>query len=93
MLAIIPLLPAIPGSAIENITLNNIRIVNCVAALKQGEYTGDPLKVARAGKGIPGAGQVERICPAPAYSSGIVNRHRAARRYALVRSLQIPSRL
>jgi polygalacturonase len=42
----------IPGSPIENITLNNIRIVNR-GGLKQGEYTSDPAKVAELEKEYP----------------------------------------
>lgn len=42
----------IPGSPIENITLNNIRIVNR-GGLKQGEYTSDPAKVPELEKEYP----------------------------------------
>lgn len=42
----------IPGSAIENITLNNIRIVNR-GGLQQGEYTSDPSKVPELEKEYP----------------------------------------
>lgn len=59
----------IPGSPIENITLNNIRIVN-KGGLKQGEYTSDVSKVA----------ELEKEYPAPNYwgnlpSSGFFIRH------------------
>lgn len=42
----------IPGSPIENITLNNIRIINR-GGLRQGEYTSDPLKVPELEKEYP----------------------------------------
>lgn len=42
----------IPGSPIENITLNNIHIVNR-GGLKPGEYTSDPLKVPELEKEYP----------------------------------------
>jgi hypothetical protein len=59
----------IPGSAIENITLNNIRIVNR-GGLKQGEYTGDPLKVPELEKEYPAPDRWKNLP-----SSGFFIRH------------------
>ncbi|WP_346317507.1 glycosyl hydrolase family 28 protein [Chitinophaga sp. YIM B06452] len=59
----------IPGSPIENITLSNIRIVNR-GGLKQGEYTGDPLKVPELEKEYPAPDRWRNLP-----SSGLFIRH------------------
>lgn len=59
----------IPGSSIENITLNNIRIINR-GGLRPGEYTSDPLKVPELEKEYPAPDRWKNLP-----SSGFFIRH------------------
>ncbi|KAA2245680.1 polygalacturonase [Chitinophaga agrisoli] len=59
----------IPGSPIENITLNNVRIVN-KGGVQQGEYMGDPLKVPELEKEYPAPDRWKNLP-----SSGLFIRH------------------
>lgn len=59
----------IPGSPIENISLNNIRIINR-GGLKQGEYNSDPLKVPELEKEYPAPDRWKNLP-----SSGFFIRH------------------